>query len=439
MKVELGLEKRSVLQMPPRHGKTTSCSLIMPFHYLSMYPWREIIYVTHSAGLASERGELLRDLINDRGAEFGIGVSSNSKAKDDFDIVDLNGKKTGGSVRCFGIGAGVHGRGCNLLILDDLFKDVEEALSPVIRDAVWRKYTSSLRTRLAPGAAVLSIGTPLHEDDWFGRTKVIEKEGGEAWDWVMLPAIAEGDDDLLGREEGEPLWPEGGWDRAELDAKYELFLRSGNLRDWMSQYQLTPMTGDGVTEWPDSYFKNITDARTYVEPFWMNVLAIDTSKGAKAQKKGDWQAFVYVQADGAGHTRVRSEMCRLDVKGLRAKAIALYREYDPTAIVVETNGAGYALLEDLWEAGIPAIGRHHASHENKIMRITQRIGRALEAGILHFDPTPGNKVVLEQLRQFPFSKYDDGPDALEMALEFISQARLKKHERTVKYQTRKVA
>ena len=435
MEVELGIKKRTVLQMPPRHGKTTSCALILPFHYLTLYPWREVMYVTHSADLASERGELLRDLINDQGAAFGIGVSSDSKAKDDFDIVNLDGRKTGGSVRCFGVGAGVHGRGCNLLILDDLFKNVEEALSPVVRDSVWRKYVSSYRTRLAPGGAVVSIGTPLHEDDWFGRTANMEGEGAETWDWVKLHALAE-EDDVLGREEGEPLWPEGGWDKAELQAKYDLFVASGQLRDWMAQYALKPMSGDGVTEWPARYFDDVLKPWEPKLPYWLGVLSVDTSKGAKAQKKGDWQAFSYCQADGNGHIRCRNELHRLDVKGLRAKAIELYRRWDPTAIVVETNGAGYALLEDLWEAGIPAIGRYHSSHENKVTRITQRLGRAFEAGVLHFDMSPGNKLVLEQARLFPFSKYDDGIDALEMALEFISQARLKKHERNIVYQTK---
>lgn len=393
------------------------------------------MYVTHSAGLASERGELLRDLINDRGPAFGISVSPDSKAKDDFDIM-ANGRKTGGSVRCFGVGAGIHGRGCDLLILDDLFKDVEEALSPVIRDSIWRKYVSSLRTRLAPGAAIVSIGTPLHEDDWFGRTKEIEAEGGEQWDWIKLPAIAD-DNDPLGREEGEPLWPQGGWSLAELEAKRELFIASGQLRDWEAQYALNPLAGDGVTEWPSRYFDDVFKPWPYKEPFWIDVLTVDTSKGARAQKKGDWQAFDYAQADSAGHVRNRCELARLDVRGLRDKAIELYERYNPAAMIVETNGAGYALMEDLWERRIPAIGRYHGSNEDKNVRLTQRLGRAFEAGILHFDPTPDNKLVVnQQARLFPHAKYDDGIDAVEMALEFISQAKLPKDKRRVQYQTR---
>lgn len=435
MEVELGLNRRLVVQMPPRHGKTTACASVLPFHYATMFPWRETIYVTHSDGLASEAGERLRDMVNDHGTAFGIGVDDASRAKNDFDLVGPDGSKTGGSIRCFGVGAGIHGRGAHLLVLDDLFKDVQEALSPVRRDAVWRKYTSSLHTRLAPNGSVVSIGTPLHKDDWFGRAKAAEDEGGEKWEWVKLCALAEADDPL-GRGEGEALWPEGGWTAEVLEAKRNAMVVAGNLRDWVAQYELEPITGDGVSEWPDSYFANVWEPWAFKLPFWTSVLAIDTSKGAKAQKQGDWQAFALAKAGTCGHVKLDCQLHRLDVKGLRAKALELVRAWNPMAVVVETNGAGYALLEDLWEAGVPALGRWHDSAENKAVRITQRIGRALEAGILHLDRTPGNKLVVDQMRLFPHAKHDDGPDAVEMALEFVGQVKLPKHLRMVQYQTR---
>jgi phage terminase large subunit-like protein len=434
MELELGLMKRQIYQMPPRHGKTTTIANILPFHYLTLFPQREIIYVSHSADFASEQGERLRSMIEDSGSAFGIGVSNASRAKNDFDIVDEKGKLTGGSVRCFGITSGIHGRGCSLLILDDLFKNVTEALSPTVRDSVWRTYTSSLHTRLTPGGSVVAIGTPLHVDDWFGRVAAAESDGGEKFDWIKLHAIAQAGD-AMGRAEGEPLWPAGGWTVDELEAKKNSLTVSGNYRDWKAQYELEPITGDGISEWPDRYFDDLLKAYVYKD-FWTNVLAIDTSKGAKAQKKGDFQAFAFLEADKGGHIRARCELHRLDVNGIRAKAVELYEAYRPVAVVVETNGAGYALLEDLWEARVPAIGRYHPPGENKSIRITQRIGRTLEMGILHFDNTPANKLVVQQARLFPHGKYDDGLDAVEMGLEFINQIKMPKHLRNVKYQVK---
>src|SRR5437764_7560900 len=183
MEVEMGLRKRLVMQMPPRDGKTMLTARCLPFHYFTLFPWREVIYAAHSSDFAAEQGELLRNMIEERGPDFGITVSQQSSAKDDFDIADLDGRPTGGSFRTFGIRTGVHGRGCSLLVLDDLFKNVEEALSPTVRESVWRTYTSSLHTRLTPDGAVVSIGTPLHADDWFGRAAKAQADGGGQWGW----------------------------------------------------------------------------------------------------------------------------------------------------------------------------------------------------------------------------------------------------------------
>lgn len=400
-----------------------------------MFPNREVIYVTHSGNFAAEQGEALRTMLMEHGPSYGITVSKESGAKDDFDICDLNGKKTGGSFRCFGINSGIHGRGCSLLILDDLFKNVEDAVSATVRDSIWRTYTSSLHTRLTPGGSIVSIGTPLHWDDWFGRIKQSEIAGGEKWSWIKLHAVAR-EGDPLGRVEGEALWPLGGWTIEELDAKKRNLIVSGNFRDWMSQYELEPISGDGVSEWPDTYFERILRPYTYKEPFWANVLAIDTSKGAKAQKRADWQSFGYLEADSGGHIRVNCELHRLDVNGLRNKSRELYDAWNPTVIVVETNGAGYALLEDLWGMGLPAIGRYHAPGIDKITRLTQRLGRAFELGVLHFEDTPGSRMVVEMARLFPHGKYDDGLDSLEMGLEFVGQMKLPKAKRKVQYQFR---
>lgn len=434
MAVELGMQKRQVIQMPPRHGKTRTCANVLPFHYFTLFPNREIIYVAHSGDFASEQGEQLRNMITESGSLFGIGVSQASAKKDDFDIVDLDGRPTGGSFRAFGINAGIHGRGCHLLLLDDLFKNVEQALSATVREAVWRTYTSSLHTRLTPDGAVVSMGTPLHDDDWFGRAAKAEVDGADSWDWMKLHAFAR-EDDACGREVDEPLWPDGGWTEQALDDKRTNLTISGNYRDWVAQYELEPISGDGVTEWPKQYFEHVQDV-WQLKDVWTSVLSVDTSKGARAQKKGDWQALVYAEADVDGHVEVDSDMQRLDSIRLRDRVLTAIERWHPRAVVIETNSAGYALLEELWERGIPALGRYHNSNENKVIRLTQRIGRALEAGILHFRKTPHNRIVLDQARLFPHSKYDDGIDALEMGLEFISQLKLPKHLRRVHYQTR---
>lgn len=428
--------------MPPRHGKTLFAGAYFPFYYLGVFQDRDIIYASATKTLAEEQGEYVRQLVEEFGPSlFGITVSGSSSAKDNWDIVNLQGRSTGGSMRCFGVDSAVHGRNADLLILDDLVGSIRDAISPAHRDAVHRVYTSSLYTRLSPRGAVVSIGTPTHSDDWFGRMLKAEGDGGDKWERLKMPAMCSVCDgsDSLGRAYGEALWPQR-WSKEALEAIKANLTANNNLRDWRAQYELEPVSGDGVSEWPSIYFDRIYD-QYYMQDSWCSALAIDVSKGQRAQKKGDYQAFAHVRVDRKGHCYVDVHLYRLDVAGLRAKAIELYNLYQPTAVIIETNNAGYTLWEslvDMQTDGLywPVLGRNHGGQENKILRITQRLGRALESGILHFVKSPHNQMAVDQMRFFPHGDYDDAPDAVEMALEFISQYRLPKHQRKVNYQTR---
>ena len=49
------------------------------------------------------------------------------------------------------------------------------------------------------------IGARLSSDDLIG--KILDSEAGPEYEYICLPAIA-GEDDMLGRQPGEALWPE---------------------------------------------------------------------------------------------------------------------------------------------------------------------------------------------------------------------------------------
>ena len=70
-----------------------------------------------------------------------------------------------GSLRSVGVEGGITGMGCDILIIDDPFKDRKSADSPTVRESVWDWYTSTAYTRLSPGGGVLVTVTRWHEDD----------------------------------------------------------------------------------------------------------------------------------------------------------------------------------------------------------------------------------------------------------------------------------
>lgn len=136
----------------------------------------------------------------------------------------------------------------NCAIVDDVILDRQTANSPAERDRIWRWWSGTLLSRLAPGAPVFLIMTLWHPDDLAGR--LLEREGrvedGGRWKVVHLPAIADldltGGTDPLGRADGDPLphpkVPDG--DRAALLRHWEQKRSEVTAEDWASMYQGNP-------------------------------------------------------------------------------------------------------------------------------------------------------------------------------------------------------
>jgi hypothetical protein len=178
-------------------------SQYFPAWYLGVFPDRRIILASYEADFAASWGRKARDILEEYGPSlFGVGVRRGSSAANRW---DLEGK-TGG-METAGIGGPITGKGANLLIIDDPVKNPAEALSPLYRQKAWDWYASAAYTRLEPDAAIVVIQTRWHPEDLAGRIVAQASKGGEPFEILNLPALAE-QGDILGRQPGEALWPE---------------------------------------------------------------------------------------------------------------------------------------------------------------------------------------------------------------------------------------
>ena len=196
-----GKIKRLMVFMPPRSGKSQVCSKKFPAWYLRKYPDREIMITSYSADLAFDFSRIARNTIQDeRGIFPNINVDQQARAVKHWTLAN----HLGGLIAA-GVGGPITGRGAHLAIIDDAFKNYEEAASETVRESVWQWYRSTLRTRLAPDGAIFLVCTRWHQDDLAGRLLEEAKNGdGEQWEVISLPGIAE-DNDQLGRKPGEAL------------------------------------------------------------------------------------------------------------------------------------------------------------------------------------------------------------------------------------------
>lgn len=268
-RIETGEIKRLMIFVPPRHGKSELGSIKFPAFYIGNHPEKEIITSSYSAELAQDFGYKTRNLVNSHeyAQLFTTKLREDSKSKAKWLTSE------GGGYTAVGVGGAITGRGADIAIIDDPFKNREEAESKVIRDKVWAWYTSTLYTRLEKNGAIILILTRWHTDDLAGRLLRAMEEGGEAWEVVKYPAIATKDE--KNRKEGEPLWSE----KYDIDALNNI-KRTIGIYDWSALYQQEPVTSESQ-EFKEEYWKYRTMEE--VEALdTTNYLTIDTAISQKA-------------------------------------------------------------------------------------------------------------------------------------------------------------
>ena len=127
----------------------------------------------------------------------------------------------------------------NCGIIDDPFKNRQEANSVATRNGVWDWYISTFRTRLAPGGSILITVTRWHEDDLCGRLLELAKHESRSDQWTVLSLPAISEDPIAEydrrKETGKALWPT--WFSEEELEKTRIGLGS---YEWSSLYQQRP-------------------------------------------------------------------------------------------------------------------------------------------------------------------------------------------------------
>lgn len=246
--VERGEIKRLIICMPPRHGKSELASRRFPSFYIGRNTDKQIIAASYNSDLANDFGREVRNIVDspEFGALFNVSLAQDSKAANRWHT------DTGGMYVAAGVGTAITGRGADILLIDDPFKDREEADSELRRQRVWDWYTSTAYTRLMPGGAIVVINTRWHDDDLTGRLLHEQENGGDKWEVLSLPAID---------EDGAALWPE--WYPLERLEQIRGVLPA---RDWNSLYQQNPIPDEGdyfKSSWFQEYEKLPENLRMY--------------------------------------------------------------------------------------------------------------------------------------------------------------------------------
>ncbi len=391
--VERGEIDRLMIFMPPRHGKSELASKRFPAWCLGRNPARQIIAASYNSDLANDFGRNVRNLVAE--PEFAH-VFPNVALAADSQAANRMNTNHGGAYVAAGVGTAVTGRGAHIALIDDPFKDREEADSERRRDTVWDWYRSTLYTRLMPGGAIVLIQTRWHEDDLAGR--LLEQEPDQ-WDVLELPAV---------NDVGEALWPE--WYGIEALNRIKATI---GPREWSALYQQQPQPDDGT------YFQ-----RAWFDE-WKSPPALryyGTSDYAVTDGGGDYTVHRVWGIDAAGDVyRIAGyrEQATSD-KWIEAK-LDLIAKYKPLCWFGE-GGVIQKAIEPMLRRRMRERNVHCRLEWLPSVADKPTRARSFQAmaatGRVHFEPGAD----LSEFLVFPAGKHDDDVDCASLIGRAIDQA-----------------
>lgn len=414
--VERGEIKRLMVFLPPRHGKSHVVSKKFPAWYLGRNPDKEIIISSYSADLAYDFSRIARNTFREWGPKlWELQLAGDSGAVGRWGIEG----HTGGLVAA-GVGGPITGRGAHVAIIDDPFKNYEEAASETIREKVLNWYRSTLRTRLAPGGAIILVMTRWHEKDLAGELEKAMRDGGEEWEIIDLPALAK-EGDVLGRSPGEALWP-ARYPMSELEATR---IALGSYL-WSALYQQKPSPAAG-NKFKRAWFR-------YFEIDDEHVVLHTPGEEQERKRVPLNRCWCFQTCDPAGSTKTSADYFVLgtwlvtpqrdlllrDVIRTRLEGPDQpklfeqgYRRWNPKLQGVETKNMGLTLYQELRRKGLPVKDlKAEVDKETRALPVMAR----MEAGTVYFmQGAPWLGDYEDELLVFPNGEYDDQVDVTSYA------------------------
>lgn len=407
-----GAKKKLIVSAPPRHSKSLSMAQWLPAWWLAHHPDQEVAIVSSTSDLAETHSGYARDIMIKHGRRyFGRQVRLGRRASPNgWQIEDHRG-------RCHAIGVGgtFVGKGAHLMVIDDPIKNAQQAYSSHQRDMLWRWWCNVASTRVNPGGVCLLMNTRWHMDDLTGRLLEADPDG---WDVLNLPALAV-EDDPLGREPGEALWPE------MYDEAWHHDKRRQDPVVFAAQYQGDPTPSDGAIFSRDR-FRYAVDRGEYFELLGALGETRQVTKSSclwfmtcdmalRTSEQNDYTA-VCVGAMTPDRELIVADMVRgkwsLTEQWPRIKAIAAAHPR-VRYIAVEHRGAGHGVIAAAARDGI-ALKKLKADTEKRQRAMPASVAYG-DGQIYHLRGAHWLEELERELVLFPAGKHDDQVDCLANA------------------------
>ena len=407
--VRTGKCRRLMINLPPRSLKTHIVSVAFSAWVLGHDPAKRIICVTCSNDVSKTQAQLFARIM--RSDWFRAAFPECQPVKPNK-LMDWSTTKGGGRLAT-SIEGSILSRGADLIILDDPNKG-QEIYSKVMRDRVKTAYNGTISTRLnkPKESAIICVMQRLHPDNLAGHLLA-----QEPWETVVMPAIATGQEtwdlgngEVKIRQPGE-LLQEFQVGHEELELKRSIL----GLMNFEAQYQQHPIPAEGGVvkrAW----------MRHYDEPpaeIALTLISWDTA--STLGEDADWSVGT-VWGVAAGEFYLLDVIRgRFETPDLRHRIEALHRQYNADRTLVEEDGVGRAIVQDLRRTSPWCMPQLVKPRYEKLARMEARAIMFETGKVLVPAAAPWLGTYLDELLSFPNSTKDDQVDSTSQALDYLQQ------------------
>lgn len=429
-----GQIKRLLVNMPPRHAKSSIISVLWRVWTWLYDPSHQWLCSSYALSLATRDNRKCRLLIQSPwfqqryGRIFRLADDQNVKM---FFENDHRGY-------CQAVAAcGATGLGATFLLCDDPHS-IDDKTSDVKREATleWFRDTWSTRLNNPQTGAMVVVGQRIHDQDLSGY--ILSGDTGEEWVHLNLAAEYEPENRCVTYVDGEVFWEDWREEAGELlwpeRFPQEIIDRAKKKHGalgYAALYQQRPVPADGG-QFKQSWFRYYKDEgghyelerpgeeqkRVLVEKcqrFITVDLAISEKQSADFTVICCW--VVTPDRELLLLDRIRDHF---DNPEQQKQISKMYQRYFPGYILVENVAYQLALIQQLRKQGLPV--REYKPVKDKVSRATTAAVMYEGGQVYHPKRTAWLQEWEDELLVFPKGAHDDQVDNVSMACDAIGGA-----------------
>lgn len=198
-----------VINVPPRHGKSRTAGLFVQWQ-LGRDKSKKIMTGSYNETLSTVFSKSVRNAISE------IKADENRTVFNDI-FPDVKIKHGDGAMNLWSLEGGYNnylatspggtatGFGADLIIVDDLIKNADEAFNANILEGHWEWFTNTMLSRLEDGGKIMIVMTRWHSDDLAGKALSILPDLGYKVKHINFKALQDDgtmlDEEILSRKE----------------------------------------------------------------------------------------------------------------------------------------------------------------------------------------------------------------------------------------------